>query len=183
MDCPFGPAFTRQRAVDVLHHAGNEFDKDRFAVDPRSAPQRVFAAHAADQGADVAWDRWASASAPPRLPRPVQSEAFSMPADDGFRLHDHQHFTPVWQEPRVGAPRAGDPSAAAKAAARFSSSRRADAEEQRVQTGALRVHGSCRGVLKEGEERRSRTCRGRYPVPVRNATVSRADGVFRRHRV
>ncbi len=69
-------------------------------MDPGSALQRVFAAHAADEGADIAWDRWASASAPPRLSRPVQSETFSMPADDGFGLHDHQHFTPIRQEPR-----------------------------------------------------------------------------------
>ena len=67
----------------------------------RGAPrQRVFAAHAADEGADIAWDRWASASAPPRFPRPVHSEAFLMSADDGFRRHDHQHFTPIRQEPR-----------------------------------------------------------------------------------
>jgi hypothetical protein len=45
---------------------------------------------------------------------------------------------------------------------------------------ALRAHGSCRGVPKEGEERRSRTYRGRYPVPVRKVTVSTADGVCRR---
>ena len=69
-------------------------------MDPGSAPQRVFAAHAADQGADIAWHRWASAAAPPRLPRPVKSEAFPVPADDGFRLHDHQHITPIRQEPR-----------------------------------------------------------------------------------
>ena len=42
----------------------------------------------------------APASAAPRLPRPVHSEAFSMPADHGFRLHDHQHFTPIRQKPR-----------------------------------------------------------------------------------
>ncbi len=59
-----------------------------LAVDPGSAPQRAFAALATDEGTDIVWDRWASASAPPRLPRPVQSEAFSVPADDGFRLHD-----------------------------------------------------------------------------------------------
>ena len=35
--------------------------------------------------------------------------------------------------------------------------------------------------MKGGEEKGSRTCRGRYPVPVPKATVSAADEVFRRH--
>ena len=49
-------------------------------------------------------DRWASAPALPRLPRSVQPEAFSMPADDGFGLHDHRHVAPVWQELRSQHP-------------------------------------------------------------------------------
>ena len=95
------------RRVMSLETVASEILTPSFMSSPwtRGAPrQRVLTAHAADEGADIAWDRWASASAPPRFPRPVHSEAFSISADDGFRRHDHQHFTPIRQEPRSEHP-------------------------------------------------------------------------------
>ncbi len=64
---------------------------EQLAVDPRRAPQRVPLAHAHDQLADVRRDRWPPwGAAGVRSPSPVTAKTFSMPADDGLRLHDDE---------------------------------------------------------------------------------------------
>src|ERR1700730_1366774 len=53
----------------------------KFAMDPRSAPERVGKAHLADQSANFERDPW-SAAARLRLPTPEQAQAGTMPTDD-----------------------------------------------------------------------------------------------------
>ena len=59
------------------------------AMNPRRAPARVRLRHRANQRTDVGRHRRAPHAAP-ALPGPSQSEAPSVPGDDGLRLDDHQ---------------------------------------------------------------------------------------------
>ena len=74
----------------VLCHCGLgdcESQLEKFPMDARRAPQRVFVGHALDQPAKFGIGRWTAGLAP-RLPMPLESPAPSAPADDGFRS-DH----------------------------------------------------------------------------------------------
>src|SRR5262245_35924593 len=58
---------------------------EEFAMDPRSAPERVGEAHVADQLTDFERHFW-SPTARARLPSPEQPKSGPMPSDDGLRL-------------------------------------------------------------------------------------------------
>ena len=73
-------------------------------MDPRGAPERVLAAHTADEITGFARDGRASISPPSRFPSPIKAKAFAMPTDDSLWLHNDQHLTPVWQDPRKDHP-------------------------------------------------------------------------------
>ena len=72
-------------------------------MDSRRAPSRVRLGHRVNQGADVGRHRRSSESAP-TLPRPPQSEALSVPHNDGFRLHDGQRGSPSGPDARQHDP-------------------------------------------------------------------------------
>lgn len=73
-------------------------------MDPRGAPERVLAAHTADE--ITGFERYgrASISPPSRFPSPIKAKAFAMPTDDSLWLHNDQHLTPVRQDPRKDHP-------------------------------------------------------------------------------
>src|SRR5262245_30160134 len=73
----------------------------------RGAPQRVLAAHAADQFSHIRRNRWSSRLPAADLPSPEQSEAFAVPANHGFWLDNDQHRAPV--APKLGKPRPQKP--------------------------------------------------------------------------
>ncbi len=73
-------------------------------MDPRGAPERVLAAHTADEITGFARYGRASISPPSRFPSPIKAKAFAMPTDDGLWLHNDQHLTPVRQDPRKDHP-------------------------------------------------------------------------------
>ncbi len=50
------------------------------------APERILAAHASDQRADVVRNGWSSGPAVAALPGPEQTEGLAMPGDDGVRF-------------------------------------------------------------------------------------------------
>ena len=63
---------------------------EEFAVDARSAPERVFPAHLADQFADFIRNARPPGSAVMNFPLPEKSKAFTVPGDDAFRLDDDE---------------------------------------------------------------------------------------------
>jgi hypothetical protein len=71
---------------------------EQFAMDPGSAPQRVGEAHVTDQLADFEW-HFRSAYSRSRLPSPDRAKPGPMPADDRFRLNDHQGVQNVGCDP------------------------------------------------------------------------------------
>ncbi len=73
--------------------------KQREASFDRSPPCLVTVS--ANDISNLPRDRRSPAATPARLPGPEQSEAFAMPADDCFRLDDHQGTAPI-------RPKAGD---------------------------------------------------------------------------
>ena len=67
----------------------------KFAVNVRSAPKRVFSAQHADQFAHVFRHRWAAGLAVPNLPTPEQAKALTLPANHRGRLNDENAGFPV----------------------------------------------------------------------------------------
>src|SRR4029453_19032735 len=55
---------------------------EQLAMNARSSPQRVFAAHGSNQLAYVLRHAWTTALAPSNLPGPEEAESLSVPADD-----------------------------------------------------------------------------------------------------
>jgi hypothetical protein len=96
-----GPPGLRWRlpaTYHVLAHARlAEVDAEfeQFSVDARRAPQRIFAAHSADQFSNLFRDRRSSRVAVTNLPGPEQPEALAVPGNDGFRLDDDQGRSPI----------------------------------------------------------------------------------------
>ena len=68
---------------------------EKFAVNPRCSPERVRAAHPAQEGPDLRVDPWPARAAASAFPVPVVLEPLSVPADDRFWLNDHQRSFPV----------------------------------------------------------------------------------------
>src|SRR5713226_5363096 len=95
-----GPPGLRRRLplpYDVLAHAGlTDIDPEfeQFTVDAGRAPERILAAHLADQFSHVLRDRRSAGSAVTDLPRPEEAEAPTVPSNHGFRLDDDQAITP-----------------------------------------------------------------------------------------
>jgi hypothetical protein len=54
----------------------------QFAMNVRSSPQRIFAAHRADQLANLFWHCRPAGPAAANLPAPKQTKALAMPAND-----------------------------------------------------------------------------------------------------
>ena len=67
----------------------------QFAVDARSSPKRVLAAHFSDQLTDFHRHRRTARQTVLNFPCPEQSEALAVPGNDGFRLDDEQGRTPI----------------------------------------------------------------------------------------
>jgi hypothetical protein len=72
-------------------------------VDARSAPERVLAAHRANQITDLLRHCGPSQFSPPNLPRPKETEALPVPADDGGGLDEEETGPPI-------APHGAEPS-------------------------------------------------------------------------
>ena len=77
---------------------------EEFAVQSRGSPQNVRLAHASDQCSDLLGRSWPSHAAPTALQLPVESESFSMPAYDRFRLDQHERLAPAGPEAKQGHP-------------------------------------------------------------------------------
>ena len=75
----------------------------QFAMNSRSTPPRIRLRHRANQRADVR-RHGRSPHAAPALPGPPQSEAPSVPGDDGLRLDDHERCSPFGPEAREQDP-------------------------------------------------------------------------------
>jgi hypothetical protein len=73
-------------------HVDAEFEE--FTVDAGRAPNRVVAAHLANQFTDFLRHRWAAELAASDLPSPEQSESLAVPSDDGCRFDDAQSRAP-----------------------------------------------------------------------------------------
>src|SRR5215471_18722080 len=59
-----------------------------FTVNPGSTPSRVFTAHGSNQIASFFRNSRTSGPTVANLPSPVPSKSLTMPADNGFKLHD-----------------------------------------------------------------------------------------------
>ena len=77
----------------------------QFPMDARSTPTRVGETHSPDEVSDFTRYR-RTTCAMATLPSPIQPESLSMPADDGFRLHDNQCGSPI--SPQPGKPNPED---------------------------------------------------------------------------
>lgn len=75
----------------------------QFGLNPQSAPRRVFLGNAADQFADFGVD-FRSAVLVPRFPSPVEPKTAAMPANDCFRITNHEAGSPIRPEPRQPDP-------------------------------------------------------------------------------
>jgi hypothetical protein len=85
-------------ANDVFADAGladidGEFEE--FAVDARSTPEWIFAAHLADQITDFYRNAGPSDSAATDLPGPEEPKALAVPADDSLGLDDDEGRSPI----------------------------------------------------------------------------------------
>src|SRR4051794_4313186 len=81
--------FTRAGFADV----DPEFQQ--FTMNLRSAPERIFAAHGADEFPHFFRNLLPSRPATPYLPCPEQPESLAMPSDDRRCLHDERSGFPV----------------------------------------------------------------------------------------
>src|SRR6202140_405141 len=79
----FDHIFGRARLPEI------DSELEQLSVDPRRSPQRIGNAHLADKLAYLRGYSW-SATAAPRLPAPIRSEAGAVPFYDGLRLHNRQ---------------------------------------------------------------------------------------------
>ena len=77
---------------------------EEFTVDTRRTPQRVFAAHGADQLANVFRNARTTVLAMTDFPPPEKPKALPVPGYDGFRLDDNQSGTPVAPGPAKPGP-------------------------------------------------------------------------------
>ncbi|MGA2329390.1 MAG: hypothetical protein ABSH05_24280 [Bryobacteraceae bacterium] len=68
---------------------------EQFAVNAGCAPHRILCFHAPDQLSEVSTDFRSSRPTKPGTEPPKEAESGPMPSDDGFRLHQNQHFRPV----------------------------------------------------------------------------------------
>src|SRR5215831_6837049 len=68
---------------------------EEFSMDARCAPQRVFAAHPANQLACFYWHARTTTTATTGFPRPKEAEALSVPTDDCLWFDDHPCRTPA----------------------------------------------------------------------------------------
>src|SRR5712671_4705085 len=67
-------------------------------MDPWRSPQRIGDAHLPDKLANL-WGHSRPSATRSRLPAPVQSEAGTMPADNGVRLDDRQRIANFREQP------------------------------------------------------------------------------------
>jgi hypothetical protein len=94
-------------ADHILAHAGLadlNTELEQFAVDPRSSPERIVAAHLANQLADVFWNSRSPGLATPDLPGPEQPEALAVPGDHRLRLNDDEGGAPIGPNPGQPCP-------------------------------------------------------------------------------
>jgi hypothetical protein len=91
------PCITHGRLRDV------DPESQQFPMNPRCAPTRVRLCHRSNQRADI---RRHGRSPRPvaALPRPPQSEAPSVPGDDGLWLDDDEHRSPFGPHAREHDP-------------------------------------------------------------------------------
>src|SRR3954470_7978776 len=85
-------------ADQILAHAGFahiDAQLEQFAVDPRRAPERVLAAHHADQVADLLGHGGAPRLTLSNFPGPKQAKALPVPADHGRGLDEKERGPPM----------------------------------------------------------------------------------------
>src|SRR5215469_4507549 len=76
----------------------------------RGAPQRVVAAHLANQFSSFLADRRSSRLSATHLPRPKQPKPLAVPANHRLRFHDHQGGPPAAPQPGQPRPQISVPS-------------------------------------------------------------------------
>src|SRR5215469_6940603 len=68
---------------------------EQFTVDTRRTPERILAAHSANQLPNLFGHRRTPGLAPPNFPGPEQPKSLAMPANNSFRLDDEQRGLPI----------------------------------------------------------------------------------------
>src|SRR4030081_3347762 len=75
----------------------NQAELQHLAMEFGGSPVRILRRQSSDQRPDLLSDLRPTAS-PAGSPTPVQSEAGTVPADDGLGFHDHEHVAPARPE-------------------------------------------------------------------------------------
>ena len=73
-------------------------------MNPRRAPRKILATHAAYQLADLGINRWPADLPVPGFPSQIRLEALAMPSNNGGGLDDDEHGTPISPESREPYP-------------------------------------------------------------------------------
>ncbi len=95
-------SFRHQPGDGALSDVDAELEK--FAVDSRSAPQRIGRGHPCDEGADLGGDARPTDGRPGGEPGPVLAEAAALPAQDGVGLYDDHNLPPAGADPGQADP-------------------------------------------------------------------------------
>src|SRR5215831_6296615 len=98
-------------AYEILAHAGFvdvDAQLEQFPMDARRTPERIVAAHPANQLPNLFRHRWTPGLATANFPGPEQPKALAMPANDAFRLDNHQEGSPIAPSLRITRPTGAD---------------------------------------------------------------------------
>src|SRR5688572_29939300 len=79
----------------TLNLTDPDSELQQFAMNVGRAPKRIFAAQRADQLANLLRHRGTARLATANLPRPEQTEALAMPANDRGSSHDEDPGLPI----------------------------------------------------------------------------------------
>src|SRR5262249_30626957 len=98
-------------AYEVLAHTrftDVDAQLEQFPMHTRSTPERIVAAHPANQLPNLFGGRGPPGLAPTIFPGPEQPKALAMPANDAFRLDNHQEGSPIAPSLRITRPTGAD---------------------------------------------------------------------------
>ena len=71
---------------------------EQLAMNPRSSPQRIVAAHGANQLANLLRHAWSPKFPASNLPGPEQAKALAVPAEHRGGFHDEDPGTPIFPD-------------------------------------------------------------------------------------